>query len=257
MTDQRKSSETTDSLADTNVHGAQKSTVDVVLSQDETHTVIALLAHSELAAQLRLAIDASRAPSAELRMRQSALSGASYLRLTALISALEGSKVDGETIVRGYDSAFDEYEQRTKAETWHERVLKGYVGHAVSVDFGKIVMRALPEGTQQKISDVIASSQEEDFAAEILSADSKNDSVLASRLALWGRRLVGEALNQIQQLVAEHPDLAHLVRKAAQLQGVEVVGESKEDNAKLVTGWVFNQITAAHSLRMARIGLAA
>lgn len=257
MNDQHFSSEADQPVATPNVHDTVSGAVDVAFSQPETQTVVALLAHSELAAQMRLAIDASRAPNAEYRMAQSSLSGAAYERLRSLINLLDRSGSDGQAMVCAFDSAFDEYEQRTKADTWHERVLKGYVGHSVSVDFGKIVLHALPQEVQTRVNTILDSSTETAVAAQILSEKSHQDKVLSSRLALWGRRLVGEALNQIQLLVAEHEELARLVRKAAAQQGVEIVGETKEDNAGLVTGWVFNQLTAAHSLRMDKIGLAA
>lgn len=227
----------------------------------EGSTVIGLLAYAELAAQMRLAIDASRAPRAQYRLAQADLSGAAHVRLRKLISYLDGALLDGEPLdgeaqVRAFNDAFDDYEQRTKAETWHERVLKGYVGHSVSVDFCRVLTRTLPQDVRDYINDSLSLANETEVAMGILTNSTAEDSVLASRLALWGRRLVGEALNQIQQLLHQYSALGALALASARADGVELVDAGYETNSKAVTSWVFAQLTADHARRMDRIGLA-
>jgi hypothetical protein len=64
---------------------------------------------------------------------------------------------------------------------------------------------------------------------------------VAGRLALWGRRLVGEAISQSQAVIAEHDQLAQLiVEGAGDLPGV---------------GRLIERITAAHTDRMKTLGL--
>jgi hypothetical protein len=65
---------------------------------------------------------------------------------------------------------------------------------------------------------------------------------VAGRLALWARRLVGEALGQAQRVAAEREALAGL------LAGGEIsqLGE---------IGRMFAQLTDAHARRMAALGL--
>lgn len=222
----------------------------------EGSTVIGLLAYAELAAQMRLSIDASRAPKAEYRLAQADLSGAAHVRLRNLISYLDAASLDGEAQVRAFNDAFDDYEQRTKADTWHERVLKGYVGHSVSVDFCRVLARTLPQDVQDYINESLSLTSETEVATGILTQSTADDSVLASRLALWGRRLVGEALNQIQQLLHQYSALGSLALASAKADGVELVEAGFETNAKAVTSWVFAQLTADHARRMDRIGLA-
>ncbi len=237
------------------LHGSAAA-AEVLAHIQEVDTVVGLLAYAELAAQMRLAIDASRAPNARFRMAQADLSAAAHRRMRALISLLNERGTDGEAQVRAFNNAFDDYEQRTKAETWHERVLKGYVGHSVAVDFCRILIQALPADIRERVDESLSSSDETVVASDILTHSAQEDSVLASRLALWGRRLVGEALNQIQGLVLQYPALASVLAQVAAEQGVEVEGEGAEATAKLVTSWLFAQLTADHARRMDRIGLA-
>jgi hypothetical protein len=64
---------------------------------------------------------------------------------------------------------------------------------------------------------------------------------LAGRLALWGRRLVGEAITRSQAVIAEHDGLAELIiTGTGDLAGV---------------GRLIDRITSAHTQRMTTLGL--
>ena len=69
------------------------------------------------------------------------------------------------------------------------------------------------------------------------------DPAVAGRLALWARRLVGEALGQAQRVAAERESLARLLVGGKVTQLGEI-------------GRMFAQLTDAHARRMAALGLA-
>ena len=89
------------------------------------------------------------------------------------------------------------------------------------------------------------------LAIEVLDRATTDDEVLASRLALWGRRLVGEALSLVQSLLADRPSLSRLLATAIDQRFSE--DERPADH----TSWLFGQLTAEHTRRMGRLGLAA
>jgi len=70
---------------------------------------------------------------------------------------------------------------------------------------------------------------------------------VAGRLALWGRRLVGEALSQAQRVAADRDGLASLVVGSADGTGADL--------AELVR--MFGRLTSSHTRRMAMLGLSA
>ena len=73
------------------------------------------------------------------------------------------------------------------------------------------------------------------------------DPRIAGRLALWGRRLVGEALSQAQRVAVERDALASLL-----------VGGQNRPGADLAElGRMFARLTDEHTRRMDRLGLAA
>ena len=86
-----------------------------------------------------------------------------------------------------------------------------------------------------------------DFAVDRVRAAIDADPRLAGRLALWGRRLVGEALSQAQRVAAERDALATV------LVGSEV--RAGADLAEI--GRMFARLTDKHTQRMATLGLSA
>lgn len=227
------------------------------MSTQDAIELLGLLAFAELSAQMRLAVDAALSPTPAHRLTHAGLSANAHGRMVALTNLIAEYGVDGQSVVVRYNDAFADYESRTRSETWYERVLKGYVGHSVALDFCKLVAEALPDNLQERITAIIGKTNESENAAAILSAKSESDPTFASRLALWGRRLVGEALGQIQGLVISNPALERLVIAAAHNLGTEVSSPTVQEQQKLETAWVFSKLTADHARRMDRIGLAA
>jgi hypothetical protein len=72
----------------------------------------------------------------------------------------------------------------------------------------------------------------------------ERDPRLAGRLALWGRRLLGEMLSQAQSVAAEHEGLAALIL-------------SEEVSSQIDLFGMVERLTSAHVARMTALGLAA
>ncbi len=75
------------------------------------------------------------------------------------------------------------------------------------------------------------------------------DPPVAGRLALWGRRLIGEMLSQAQRTAAERDALANL------LVGGGAAGMQGFDLAEV--GRMFARLTENHTRRMRALGLSA
>ncbi len=72
------------------------------------------------------------------------------------------------------------------------------------------------------------------------------DPKVGGRLALWGRRLMGEALSQAQMVVAERDELSALLVGGVDSPGMDLAA----------IGRMFTRLTEAHAARMDRLGLA-
>jgi hypothetical protein len=85
------------------------------------------------------------------------------------------------------------------------------------------------------------------FVVEKVRAAIAADPRVGGRLALWGRRLMGEALSQAQLVAAERDALAGLLAGGVGRPGVDLVE----------LGRMFTRLTQEHTKRMAALGLAA
>lgn len=237
--------------------GSKNNVVSDNPSVADSIDLLVLLAYSEQTAFLRLADDATTSPSAEQKVAHTFLAGGAFLRYDRICKRISALGVEPRARLVAIEGAFDGYEARTPAEKWHERVLKGYVGREVANDFCRLAMSTLDTKTQEFISEILAQTEASDAEVQILLQGCEEDPILASRLALWSRRLMGELLNQIQELVLSIPALERLVIAVADQSGTDITVGTAEESKRLKVSWIFSQLTADHARRMDRLGLAA
>jgi hypothetical protein len=205
--------------------------------------LLGLLAYASLVAFFRLSDDAALAPSLPDKAALAELAVAEFGHFRLLRQRIEEMGVDPGDAMRPFVAAVDAFHARTEPSDWLEGLVKAYVGEGIAADFYRLVAQLLDEDTKSLVLQVLSDTGTEEFAiARVRQAIAANPS-LAGRLALWARRLVGEALGQAQRVAAEREALARL------LGGGEVtqLGE---------IGRMFAQLTDAHARRMAALGLA-
>ncbi|MBD5786915.1 hypothetical protein IF650_12075 [Cellulosimicrobium terreum] len=213
--------------------------------------LLGLVAYTELAGFGRLAGDAAHAPTLGQRQTLSRMAAAMLSRQeTVLVRAAELGG-DPETCMVAYEGMFDDFDGRTRPSTWWEGILKGYVGQGVADDFCLLAAQGLDERSRSVVVDALTVDKAADRTAPVIAEAARGDSVLASRLALWGRRVVGEALGVVGTVLTEHEALARLVT-----DGVRAA-EGVRDDGATTQAWVFARLTAEHARRMDRLGLAA
>jgi hypothetical protein len=203
--------------------------------------LLGVLAYAELTAFDRLAEDARLAPTLVGRAalaRMAAAEIAHHVRLTERMVELG---VDPAETMAPFVSALDAFHEGTRPKTWLEGLVKAYVGDGLATDFYREVAGFLPDPDRALVLEVLADTGHAGFAVREVRAAIAADRRVAGRLALWGRRLVGEAITQAQAVIAEHDGLAGLIMSGTgDLAGV---------------GRLIERITDAHTQRMAMLGL--
>jgi hypothetical protein len=149
--------------------------------------------------------------------------------------------VDPAETMAPFVSALDTFHESTRPNTWLEGLVKAYVGDGLATDFYREIAAFLPDPDRALVLDVLADTGHAGFAVREVRAAIAADRRVGGRLALWGRRLVGEAITQSQAVIAEHDRLAELI-----MAGVGDVGGV----ARLI-----ERITDAHTARMKALGL--
>ena len=85
------------------------------------------------------------------------------------------------------------------------------------------------------------------FIVERVRAGIAEDHRLGGRLALWGRRLMGEALTQAQRVAGDRDSLTALLAGGVDRPGLDLAA----------LGRMFTRLTELHAERMAQLGLEA
>ncbi|CAN5344870.1 ferritin-like fold-containing protein [soil metagenome] len=203
--------------------------------------LLGVLAYGELTAFDRLAEDARLAPTLAGRAALARMAAAEIGHYGLLHQRLTEQGADPETAMAPFVSAIDGFHDSTRPSTWLEGLVKAYVGDGLAADFYREVATFLDPSTRALVLEVLADTGHADFAVREVQAAIVADPVVAGRLALWARRLVGEALMQSQRVIAERDPLAEfIVAGSGDLAGI---------------GRLLKQITHAHSVRMRSLGL--
>lgn len=214
--------------------------------EDETNPAVidllGALAYGELSAFDRLAEDARTAPTLAGRAALAEMAAAEMGHFRLLEEHLDGLGVPVRRAMVPFVAALDEYHRLTAPHDWLESLVKAYVGDGLAADFYSEVAGILPEPTSSLVRRVLADTGHSAFAEREVAAAIADSRQVRDRLALWGRRLLGEAITQAQHVVAERDELAEFfVRGFGDLAGISVL---------------FKKLQSRHGKRMAALGLA-
>lgn len=210
-------------------------------SPDAVVDLLGALAYGELSAFDHLADDAGLAPSLAGRAQMSEMAATEFGHYRQLADRLVELGAAPEEAMAPFVAALETYHSLTKPSTWLESVVKAYVGYGMAADFYREVAAFVPDETGTLIRDVLSDAGRGEFAVQEVETAIAEQPSIAGRLALWGRRLVGEAISQTQHVLADRDSLMMLLAEGAgDLTGV----------AALIT-----RITDRHAERMKALGL--
>ena len=209
--------------------------------------LLGTLAYGELSAFLRLASDAELAPTLAAKAALAGLAATEFQHHEQLRDRLVELGVDPETAMRPFIAPLEAFHERTRPSTWLEGLVKFYVGDGIASDFYREISEFLDPGTRELVLGAVESTARASFVLQEVRQAIEQDPTLASRLALWGRRLVGEALSQGQRVAADRDTFSTLVVGTDEHPGMGLVGIID----------MFSRITERHTHRMHEMGLSA
>jgi hypothetical protein len=205
--------------------------------------LLGLLAYASLTAFFRLADDAALALSLSDKTALAEMAVAEFGHFQLLRDRIEQMSADPTETMRPFVPAVDAFHARTAPSDWLESLVKAYVGDGIAADFYRTVAQVLDTDTRDLVLLVLADTGHSEFVIARVREATEADPRVAGRLALWARRLVGEALGQAQRVAAERQPLARML-----------VGDESSQLGDI--GRMFARLTDAHAGRMAALGLA-
>ena len=209
--------------------------------------LIAVLAYGELTAFERLAADAAMAPTIDDKAALAGMATSEYRHFLVLRERLESLGVDPQDAMAPFRRAYEEFHAQTAPSDWLEGLVKAYVGDGIGTDFYREIANFVDDDTRDLVISVCDDLGQSEFIVDRVRAAIQEDPRVGGRLALWGRRLVGEALSQAQRVAAERDALSTLL-----VGGVDRPGTDLAEIGRMLA-----RLTDNHARRMAALGLAA
>lgn len=209
--------------------------------------LLGCLAYGEMSACERLAEDAKMAPDLATKVEISTMANAEFEHFVKLRDRLVELAVDPYAAMEPFIETFERFHRLTQPADWLEGLVKAYVGDGLASDFYREIAAYLDADTRQLVLDTLSGTGHSAFVVEQIRGAIASNHRVGGRLALWGRRLMGEALSQAQSVIAEHDALSSVIVGTVDRPGMDLAG----------IGRMFARITDAHASRMEKLGLAA
>ncbi|MFD0070395.1 ferritin-like fold-containing protein, partial [Streptomyces sp. NPDC127574] len=156
--------------------------------------LLGALAYGELAAFERLAEDAKLAPTLSDKAELAKMASAEFHHFEQLSNRLSAIGADAGQAMDPFVAALDGFHKQTAPSDWLEGLVKAYVGDSIASDFYREVAARLDSDTRGLVLGVLDDTGHASFAIEKGRAAIDADPRVGGRLALWARRLMGEAL---------------------------------------------------------------
>ena len=209
--------------------------------------LLGALAYGEFSAFQRLADDAKLAPALVDKAALGAMAVAEFGHFELLRDRVAALGADPSEAMAPYASALDAFHDHTAPSDWLEGLVKAYVGDGIGADFYREIAKFLDPTSATLVADVLVDTGHSEFVVDRVRAAIAAEPSVGGRLALWGRRLVGEALAQAQRVAAERDALMPLFEGSAERPGTDLAELTR----------IFARLTEAHTRRMATLGLSA
>jgi hypothetical protein len=206
--------------------------------------LLGLLGAGEYLAFERLVSEARFAPSLAQRLRIATIAEGELEHHRLLRNRIAELGEEPDEVMSHFLAPLERYHAMTEPSDWMESLVKAYVGDSIATDFYREIGGVLDEETASLVLEVCSELGQTRVVVDEVRAAILADPRRAGRLALWGRRLIGEMLSQAQAVAAENDALADLIMSESVTSQIDLVG-------------LLERLTSAHVARMEALGLAA
>ena len=192
--------------------------------------LLGAISYGEISAFERLAEDSNMAPAIRDKMALATMAAAELGHVARLHERITELGADPYDAMAPFIAPIEKFHRHTAPADWYEGLIKAAY---------------LDSATRDLVIASLEDSGQADFVVDRIRQAIAATPSVGGRLALWGRRLMGEALTQAQRVAAERDALSALLAGGIDRPGLDLAA----------IGRMFTRITDRHAERMAELGL--
>lgn len=210
--------------------------VDISDLVPEPISYLAQSAYFELGVFESLSRAVTTAPDLASREGLSIAAGRALSKHHGLIAEIRRRGSEPAEVMAPFAPALDRFRDVAAGANWYELLLGCYLTAGLLEDFFARLSVGLPGDVGPRVVQILDTDAGADVLVQQLQAGISADPKLASHLAMWGRRLVGDTL---------------LIARSA----MHASDDRRSDESRIEP--VFTELIAAHTRRMDGLGLTA
>ncbi|MGV8969344.1 MAG: ferritin-like fold-containing protein [Microbacteriaceae bacterium] len=215
--------------------------VDLASLTPDVKTFLGKAAYLQLVDFENLSIAITTAPTAQAKASLSTAASLTLAKHHAIASEIVRSGHDVGEVMGAFSDEIDAMTTKLMGRDWPEVLVTCHITAGFLDDF----LARLAAGLPKELASRVIQSLESDVGASIvgghISRAIESDPQLESRLAMWGRRLVGDTM-----LIARYT-----------LASDKLTDPSQHDSVEARIEPVFTELIASHTRRMDALGLTA
>lgn len=210
--------------------------VDLAELTPDVATYLGKAAYVQLVIFENLGEAVASATTAEGKDSVAKLAALSLKKQRGLVAEIERLGLEPGTLMQPFAPAIDQFRSSTHGADWFENLVTCYVTAGFLDEFFVRLAEGLPKDVGARVTALLDTDSGGGELAGSIRAAIDSDPQLASRLAMWGRRLLGDTM---------------LVARGALVASAN----HASDEARIEP--VFTELIASHTRRMDSLGLTA
>jgi hypothetical protein len=210
--------------------------VDLGELTPDLQTFLGRAAYVQLVIFENLSEAVADAPNAEAKDRLGRLASISLAKQRGLTAEIEKLGLEPGAVMQPFAPSVDAFKKTTHGADWFEQIVTCHITAGFLDEFYVLLAEGLPKDVATRITHVLENDSGSTALAQEIREAIEADPRLGSRLAMWGRRLLGDTM-----LIARR----------------SLVATTNHDSDEARIEPVFTELVAAHTRRMDALGLTA
>ena len=210
--------------------------VDLGELTPDLQTFLGRAAYVQLVIFENLSEAVAEAPNAEAKDRLGRLASISLTKQRGLTAEIDRLGLEPGAVMQPFAPSIDAFKDATRGADWFDQIVTCHITAGFLDEFFVLLADGLPNDVATRITHVLQGDSGSTALAQEIREAIDADPRLGSRLAMWGRRLLGDTM-----LIARR----------------SLVATTNHDSDEARIEPVFTELVAAHTRRMDALGLTA